>query len=155
MEAPPVQTQSPDMSHSEHPTPVSEHREESPLHEHSKIRLRTIILFLIWFIAAMIVVEVGVYVVYRTFHHVARNVNLPITGLTNAQVTHAIPPEPRLQPSINHDATEVEDLAAMHAQDLADFQKRGWVNENGQIRVDDQTADAVIQMSKPAPKRVR
>ena len=150
MEAP-VQTQSPDMSHATEPS------DESPLHEHSHIRLSVIVWFFIWFFIAMIAVEIAVYAVYRAYHHVAaRAMSVPITGLQGSEVTHTVPPEPRLQPSYDHATSEVQDLASMRARDAEEFRKRGWLDEaSGTVHVDDKIADQVIRMTQPGPRKVR
>ena len=147
MEAPPVQTQSPDMPHE---TATG----ESPLHESSHVRLRTLIMFFVWLFISMVVIEISVYAMYRLYHHLAARASVPITGLTNDAVTHSVPPEPRLQPSVDHDSLPNLDLQTMRERDLAEFRKRGWVDDHtGQVTIDDQTLNQVIQLTQPAAKQ--
>ncbi len=147
MEAPPVQTQSPDMSHQTAPG-------ESPLHESSHIRLRSLIVFFVWFFAGLVAIELSVYGVYRIYHHFAGETTIPITGLTNNEVTHSIPPEPRLQPSVDHNSLPNIDMKAMRERDLAEFKKRGWVDDKtGEVRINDDTMNRVIQLTQAEPKK--
>ena len=142
-----MQTQSPDMSH---PTASG----ESPLHESSHVRLRSLIWFAVWFVIALIVIEASVYGMYRLYRHLAARASVPITGLTNSDVTHSVPPEPRLQPSLDHDSLPNTDLQAMRERDLADFRKRGWVDSHtGQVAIDEKTLDQVLKLTQPAAKK--
>ena len=151
MEAQPVQPQSPDMSHS---TAGATEGGESPLHEASSIRLRAIIVFFVWFFIGLVAIKISVYAIYRVFLHEAAKTSVPITGLVG-DVAHSIPPEPRLQPSLDHKSLPKEDLAAMRERDLAEFRRRGWVDDKtGEIKIDEKTLAKVLQLSQPAPRRV-
>jgi hypothetical protein len=132
-----------------------EPRGESPLHEQSSISLRALVIFFIWFFVGLAVIEAFVYGMYRAFHHGAGFVDVPITGLTDERVTRQIPPDPRLQPSVDHNALPREDLDAMHARDMEEFRRRpGWVDEKtGEVHVSDAIAAQVIQMTLPENRR--
>jgi hypothetical protein len=154
MEGRPVQTQ-PDMTMTAAAT-TPERTNESPLHEQSHISLRALINFFVWFFVGLIVVHVAVYGLFKLYHHEAAKESVPITGLTNETVTRSIPPEPRLQPSVDHDVLPKVDLDAMHARELADFRKRGWADEKSDaVTIPESVASQVEQMSQPATRRVR
>jgi hypothetical protein len=119
---------------------------ESPLHEGSHIGLRGMIWFFVWFFIIAIVIHLLVYALYRLYLHDAKKQSVPITAL-RGQVTRSIPPEPRLQPSIDHDALPRVDLDQLHARDLAEFRRRGWVDEAGAVRIPQQIVEQVAQMS--------
>jgi hypothetical protein len=154
MEAHPVQTQSPDMS-AQTSAHGGEPSTESPLHEHSHISLRALVHFFIWFFIAIIIVEAFVYGLFRLYRHQAAKTSVPITGLSAEDVTHSIPPEPRLQPSVEHDVLPRVDLQTMHDRDMAEFRKRGWADDKGEVKIPDSIAGQVEQMSQPAARRIR
>jgi hypothetical protein len=128
---------------------------ESPLHEHSTVSLRGVIIFFIWFFVGLAIIEAAVYGLYRLYHREAGFVDVPITGLTDERVTRQIPPDPRLQPSVDHNALPREDVEAMHARDMEEFRRRpGWVDEKtGEVHVSDTIAAQVIQMTLPENRR--
>lgn len=143
-----MQNQPSDMSHDTTPG-------ESPLHEGSHIQLRTLIIFFAWFFVGLAVVDLSVYAMYRLFHHVAGSATVPITGLTNDAVTHSIPPEPRLQPSVDHATLANDDMKKMRERDLAEFSKRGWVDEKtGEVKIKDDIMAQVIQLTQAQPKKL-
>jgi hypothetical protein len=142
-----VQAQSPDMSvHGER---------ESPLHEASTIRLRAMIWFFVWFFVAAVVIHLLILALYYLYLADAKKENVPITALSG-DVTRAVPPEPRLQPSIDHDALPRVDMDQLTARDLADFRARGWVDDkSGAVKIPQQIVDQVVQMSKPTTRGAR
>ena len=142
MEARLVQAQSPDM------------KSESPLHEASAIRLRGMILFFVWFTIALIVVHMLLFGLYKLYLNQAKRSDVKITELSG-EVTRTIPPEPRLQPSPEHDTLPAVDLARMKERDLAEFHRRGWVNEAGEVAIPPQVIEQVVQMSQPTTRRAR
>ena len=143
-----VQTQSPDMNvHGE---------QESPLHEASAIRLRGMIWFFVWFFVGLTVLHVIVLAVYFGYKRDAAKESIPITGLSGEQVTRSIPPEPRLQPSIDHDQLPRVDMDALRARDLAEFRKRGWADENSeQVKIPPAIVEQVVKMSQPTTREAR
>ena len=140
-----MQAQSPDMTaHGEH---------ESPLHEPSSIRLRGMIWFFIWFFVGLIALHLVILAVYFAYVRDAAKESVPITGLNNEQVTRSIPPEPRLQPSIAHDRLARVDLAELQARDVAEFRRRGWVDEkSGEVKIPPAIAEQVVKMSQPTTR---
>ena len=151
MEAPPVQAQPPELSNH-----VPESTGESPLHEHSHIPLRAVVLFFIWFFIGLAVIEIAVYATFKLNRHEAAKLSVPITGLRNEEVTHSIIPEPRLQPSLDHDVLPKVDLETMRQRDLAEFRRRHWATDAGdQVTIPDDIVKQIEQMSQPGPRRVR
>lgn len=123
---------------------------ESALHEHDHVNLRGMIVFFVWFFIGLVLVHVAIYGLYKLYKHEAAKQSVPITGLTNEDVTRSIPPEPRLQPSIDHRTQEVEDMATMRARDLAEFRKRGWASEtNDAVVIPQNIVDQLGQISQP------
>jgi hypothetical protein len=135
-----VQAQSPDMDvHGER---------ESPLHEPSAIRLRGMLWFFFWFFLGLIVLHIFLYWLYHVYLADAAKESVPITGLTGS-FTRSVPPEPRLQPSIDHDQLPRIDMDAMHARDAAEFRRRGWLAEQSdQVIIPQSIIDQVTRMSQ-------
>jgi hypothetical protein len=118
---------------------------ESPLHEGSHIRLRTVIKFVVWFVIVVIAVELIVWSVFVAFRS-AVNQDREITGVTDARLA---PPEPRLQPSVDHNRLPATDLTQMRATEKEAFARRGWVDEKtGEIRVPEAIVNQVVQQSQ-------
>ena len=125
--------------------------QESPLHEPERIRLRAMIQFLIWFVVLTMVVHILVFGLYRLYQEQAKKQNVEITGLKQVRVA---PPEPRLQPSLEHDSLPRVDMQQMRTRDLEEFKRRGWVDEKtGQVRVPDTIAQQIAQMTQPPATR--
>ena len=119
---------------------------ESPLHERSGIELRTLIRFVVIFIVAAIAIHLIVWLVFVVFRSAAGQPR-EITGVTEARIA---PPEPRLQPSVQHNALPALDLATMREAERAELARRGFVDEkSGQIRVPDEIVARVARMSQP------
>ena len=124
---------------------------ESPLHEHEAIRLRAMIHFFIWFIVVAVIIHVLVWFVYVGYRGQAQRQSVPITGLSEARIP---PPGPRLQPSAAHDRIPRVDMEQLRGRELAEFKRRGWVDEKtGTVRVPDQIAQQVTQMTQPPATR--
>jgi hypothetical protein len=120
---------------------------ESPLHEPSVIRLRAMIWFFVWFFIVGIVLHILLFVVYRVYLRQAKEQSTLITGLSG-DMTRMIPPEPRLQPSVNHDALPRVDMDVLRARELADFRRRGWVDEKtNQVAIPQAIMQKVAQLS--------
>ncbi len=119
---------------------------ESPMHEGSTISLRALIRFVVVFVAALIVVHLliwGVFVVFRA----AVGQERQITGV---EAAHLPPPEPRLQPSVEHNQLPAQDLEQLRRTEREEFDRRGWVDEEtGKVRVPDDIANRLAQMSRP------
>ena len=118
---------------------------ESPLHEGSNISLRALIRFVVVFVVALIVIHLliwGVFVVFRA----AVGQERQITGVEAARIP---PPEPRLQPSVEHNALPAQDLERLREAEREEFARRGWIDpQTGTIRVPDEIADRIGQMSR-------
>ena len=107
--------------------------QESPLHEHEHIQLRGMIKFVAWFIVLLIATHIFIYAVYGLYKDQARGQSTEITGLSEARIA---PPEPRLQPSIEHDKLPRIDMEEMRRRDTEAFKRRGWVDEkSGEVRI--------------------
>lgn len=130
--------------------PVHTPEQESLLHEPERIRLRVMIQFFIWFFVIAIVIHILIYAVYVLYRSQARAQSVPITGLSN---THVAPPEPRLQPSLAHDALPRVDMETLRQQNLEEFRRRGWVDETGRVRVPVGIAQRIAEMSAPPATR--
>jgi hypothetical protein len=127
------------------------HSAESPLHEGSNISLRALIWFVIIFLIAGIVIHLLVWWVFIGFRS-AVGQERQITGVT---AEHIPPPEPRLQPSVTHNALPSMDLARLQEAEHEEFARRGWVDvETGEVRIPDRIVAQIVQMSqKSAAKR--
>jgi hypothetical protein len=122
---------------------------QSPLHEGSNISLRGLIKFGIWFVTAGAVINLIIWSIFVFFRSNENRREDPITGLI---AQHVQPPEPRLQPSIAHNALPAQDLKAMREREHAEFVRRGWIDEQtGTIRVPAQIAAQIAQLSQPRP----
>ena len=134
-----MQAQSPDMNvHGD---------SESPLHEPSVIRLRAMIWFFVWFFAALIALHLLLLVLYYTYLRQAKDESVLITGLSG-DTTRMVPPEPRLQASVNHDALPRVDMDELRVRELAEFRRRGWVDEKtDQVQIPDSIIQKVAEMS--------
>ena len=142
-----MQAQSPDMD-------VHGDR-ESPLHEPSTIRLRGMIWFFVWFVIIGIVLHVLLYVLYRAYLADAKKENVPITGLSG-DVARSIPPKPRLQPSLDHDQLPRIDMDELQARELADFRRRGWVDDKtNQVSIPSEIINQVMQMTQAGAPATR
>jgi len=122
---------------------------ESPLHQPSTIRLRGLVRFLVGFIVIAAAIHFIVWVVFAAFRAEEQRKDLPASGAGQMNLP---PPEPRIQPSLGHDALPVSDVAAMRAQELAEYRRRGWIDEaTGRVRIKPEIADEVIRMSGGTP----
>ena len=118
---------------------------ESPLHEGSHIRLRAVVKFVIWFVVVVVAIEIIIWWVFVAFR-AAVNQDREITGVTDVRLA---PPEPRLQPSVDHNRLPVTDLRDMHAAEKEAFARRGWVDEKtGEIQVPEAIVNQVVQQSQ-------
>jgi hypothetical protein len=128
---------------------VHEASVESSLHEGSHIRLRGLIKFVIGFVVAGVVIHAIVWWMFILFRDTKDNLGEAVTGVTPQYIP---PPEPRLQPSIAHNALPVQDLVSMREREHAEFSRRGWVDEKtGAVRIPEQIAAQVAQLSQPKP----
>jgi hypothetical protein len=119
---------------------------ESPLHEGSNIQLRALIRFVVIFVAAAVVIHLLIYWIFAGFR-AAVGQERQITGVT---AEHIPPPEPRLQPSVQHNQLPSLDLARLHENERAEFARRGWVDEKtGEVRVPETIATRIAEMSRP------
>jgi hypothetical protein len=123
--------------------------QESPLHEHEHIRLRAMVHFLVWFVVSVIIVHILIFVCYRVYQNQAKKQNVEITGLTETRIP---PPEPRLQPSLAHDALPRIDMETLRSREMEDFKRRGWVSEGGVVTIPDDVAQRVIQLTQPTTR---
>ena len=121
---------------------------ESPLHQASTISLRGLVRFLVAFIAAAAVIHLIVWVVFAALRSGQERKDLPASGAGQMNLP---PPEPRIQPSVGHDALPASDVADMRAKDLAEYRRRGWIDPDGRVQVDADTRAKVIRMSGGEP----
>ena len=119
--------------------------QESPLHEHEHIHLRGMIKFVVWFIILLIATHIFIYAVYGLYKDQARGQSTEITGLSEARIP---PPEPRLQPSIEHDKLPRIDMEEMRRRDTEAFKRRGWLDEkSGEVRIKPTDLEKVIALT--------
>jgi hypothetical protein len=124
-------------------SPSGEHA-ESPLHERSGIELRGLIRFVIIFVVVAVVVHLLVWWLFVSFRAAVAQ-ERQITGVNEQRIA---PPEPRLQPSVQHNALPQADLGELHQRELAEFARRGWVDEkSGEVRVPDEIVAKVAAMA--------
>ena len=122
---------------------------QSPLHESSNISLRGLIKFGVWFVIVGTVINLTIWLIFVLFRSNENRREEPVSGTISQQLP---PPQPRLQPSIAHNALPVQDLKAMREREHAEFMRRGWIEkETGTIRVPEQIATRVAQLSQPRP----
>jgi hypothetical protein len=122
---------------------------ESPLHESSNIRLRTLINFVIGFVLAAVVIHVVVYWVFAGFRAAVAQPR-EITGVAADRIP---PPEPRLEPSIQHNTLPSMDLEQLRAAEHDEFARRGWVDpQTGQVRVPEKIVNQLAELSRTAKK---
>ena len=124
--------------------PVHTPEQESALHEHEHIHLRGMIKFVVWFIVILFAAHAFVYAVYGLYKEQARGQTTEITGLSEARIP---PPEPRLQPSIEHDKLPRIDLEEMRRRDTEAFKVRGWLTDSGEVRVKQADLEKVIALT--------
>ena len=118
---------------------------ESPMHEGSTISLRALIRFVVVFVAALIAIHLLIWVVFVVFR-AAVGQERQITGVEAARLP---PPEPRLQPSVEHNALPAQDLERLRETEREEFARRGWIDEqSGKVRVPDDIANRIAQMSR-------
>ena len=118
---------------------------ESPLHEGSHIRLGGLIWFLVIFVVVALVIHGIIYFVFAGFRAAVAQPR-EITGVASE---HIAPPEPRLQPSIEHNELPSIDLERMHAAEHEEFARRGWVDpETGKVRVPEKIVNQLAEMSR-------
>jgi hypothetical protein len=123
---------------------------ESPLHESSNIRLRALVNFVVIFVVAAVVIHLIIYGIFAGFRSAVGQPR-EITGVT---ADHIPPPEPRLQPSVEHNQLPSLDLARMQENERAEFARRGWVDEKtGAIRVPDNVAGRIARISTQPTRR--
>jgi len=122
---------------------------ESPLHESSQIRLRGFVWFLVCFITAAVVIHAVVWGTFAGLRAVEQHRDAPVSA---AGPVHVAPPAPQIQPSVGHDAVPVLDVAEMREKELAEYRRRGWIDEaTGRVRIKPEVADEVIRMSGGTP----
>jgi hypothetical protein len=118
---------------------------ESPLHESSNIRLRALINFVVIFVVVAVVIHVVIYLVFAGFRAAAAQPR-EITGVAAQRIP---PPEPRLQPSVEHNELPSIDLDQMHAAEHEEFARRGWVDpQSGEIRVPEKIVNQLAEASR-------
>jgi hypothetical protein len=118
---------------------------ESNKHEGTTISLRGVIWFVVIFIACAIVIHIGLWVMYRAF--LARDAQMDVKN-SALIADRAIAPEPRLQPSVGHDALPKQDLMNLRAHEDAEFEKRGWTRgPDGNLQIPDAIVTKVVQLS--------
>jgi len=119
--------------------------QESPLHEGSNIRLAALIWFVIIFVSSAALIHWGIYLVFAGFR-AATAQEREITGVAAA---HIPPPEPRLQPSLEHNVLPSLDLDQLRAAEREEFARRGWVDpQTGAIRVPEKIAAQLAEASR-------
>ena len=118
---------------------------ESPLHESSNIRLRTLINFVVGFVVVAVAIHVVIYWVFAGFRAAVAQPR-EITGVA---AEHIAPPEPRLQPSVQHNELPSMDLERLRAAEREEFARRGWVDpQSGQVRVPEKIVNQLAEMSR-------
>jgi hypothetical protein len=126
-------------------------QQESPLHESGNITLRALVRFVIIFVVSAVVIHLAIYGVFAGFR-AAVGQERQITGVT---AEHIPPPEPRLQPSVEHNRLPSLDLERMRDAERAEFARRGWVDEKtGEVRVPENIANQIARMSQQPGKQV-
>jgi hypothetical protein len=130
----------------EAPARSADHSHESPLHESSNINLRALIWFVVIFVVSAILIHGVIYGIFAGFRQAVAQ-EREITGVS---ADHIPPPEPRLQPSVEHNQLPTLDLARMHEAEYAEFARRGWVDpQTHEIRVSPQIVEKLAEMSRP------
>ena len=128
------------------PARSADHSHESPLHESSNINLRSLIWVVVIFVGTTFAIHVVIYWVFVGFRQAVAQ-EREITGVNAA---HIPPPEPRLQPSVEHNQLPALDLERMHEAEYAEFARRGWVDpQTHEIRVSPQIVEKLAEMSRP------
>jgi len=123
--------------------------QESPLHESSDIKLRTLIRFAVAFVVVAVLVHIGVWLVFVGFRAAVAQPR-EITGVS---AEHIPPPEPRLEPSVQHNTLPSMDLEKLRAAEHDEFARRGWVDpQTGQVRVPEKIINQLAEMSR-GPKK--
>jgi hypothetical protein len=114
-------------------------------HEPSTVSIKGVIWFLIGLVLTMAATFAFIWVVWHFLTIQQRESDAPNTSLA---VVNQVPQGPPLQPSIVHDHVEHEDLDAMHDRENQQFSKMGWTLSDGRVRVSDNIASQVIQLTK-------
>jgi hypothetical protein len=119
---------------------------ESPLHESSHLHLRALIKFTVWFVIGTVVVHLLIWWIFILFRTAVAKEERQITGV---EAVRLAPPEPRLQPSVDHNVLPAADMAQLLSVERAELARRGWVDEeSGEIRVPDEIVQKLAQLSK-------
>jgi hypothetical protein len=129
----------------ENPHPESAEKRDEVAYDRSTISLKGVVWFVVIFIVFGIAAHVLIWCIwsYLDRHREERNV------AQNALMSQTVQtPTPRLQPSPGDDAMPWKDLQDLRARELAEFKRRGWVNEKtGQLEIPDAIVQQVAQMS--------
>lgn len=117
-------------------------------HEPSAISVKGVIWFLICLVLTIAVTFAFIWAVWYFLLRQEAKSDLPNSALSST-VKEQAPPGPVLQPSIGiHEHIEHEDLDGMHASENERFSQMGWLHSDGEVRVSDNIANQVIQLTK-------
>ena len=110
-------------------------------HEPRTINVRGVVRFVYWFIGSALVIHVVVYFMLVGFERYTAPQQTAPSALADQRTG---PPSPRLQRSPGYDMQE------MHRAENEVFRQMGWLDQqSGGVRIPDEIAQKVIQMSAP------
>jgi hypothetical protein len=114
-------------------------------YDRSPITLKGIVWFVVIFVVFGVAAHILMWFVYTHYDRNREEQNVSQSALMSQNV---ITPPPRLQPSPGDDATPAKDMADLRARELAEFKRRGWLDEKtATVVIPDTIAQQVIQMS--------
>jgi hypothetical protein len=119
------------------------HDQESSLHESSNIALRPIIKFTIWFVIGLVIVHVIILSIFFAFRSAAAQ-ERQITGVDAPRIP---PPQPRLEPSIDHNRLPADDLRDLRARETEELKARKLLDADGKPMWTDHPDDLIRRIN--------